>query len=57
MSGSGKPQLLHLVLGGELVDFEHVTFKDLEKSRPSAYFRTTHLRIHGLESEGAADRR
>ena len=31
MSDSGKPQLLHLVLGGELVDFEHATFKDLEK--------------------------
>ena len=31
MSDSGKPQLLHLVLVGELVDFEHATFKDLEK--------------------------
>jgi hypothetical protein len=31
MSDSVKPQLLHLVLGGELVDFEHATFKDLEK--------------------------
>jgi len=24
-------QLLHLVIGGELVDLEHVTFKDLDK--------------------------
>lgn len=24
-----QPQLLHLVLGGELADLEHVTFKDL----------------------------
>jgi hypothetical protein len=32
MSGREKPQLLHLVIGGELVDFEHTTFKkDLEK--------------------------
>ena len=31
MSGTGKPQLLHLVIGGELVDFEHTTFKDLAK--------------------------
>lgn len=26
-----EPQLLHLVVGGELTDLEHVTFKDLEK--------------------------
>jgi hypothetical protein len=26
-----QPQLLHLVLGGELTDLEHVTFKDLDK--------------------------
>ena len=32
MSDSAQPQqLLHLVLGGELVDLEHVTFKDLDK--------------------------
>ena len=24
-------QLLHLVFGGELVDLEHITFKDLDK--------------------------
>ena len=24
-------QLLHLVLGGELIDLEHITFKDLDK--------------------------
>jgi hypothetical protein len=26
-----QPQLLHLVFGGELVDLEHNTFKDLDK--------------------------
>ena len=31
MSDSAPPQLLHLVIGGELVDLEHVTFKDLEQ--------------------------
>ena len=31
MLGSAHHQLLHLVIGGELVDFEHSTFKDLEK--------------------------
>jgi hypothetical protein len=31
MLGTAHNQLLHLVIGGELVDFEHSTFKDLEK--------------------------
>lgn len=31
MSDPMQPQLLHLVLGGELADLEHVTFKDLDK--------------------------
>ena len=31
MSDTAKPQLLHLVIGGELLDLEHVTFKDLDK--------------------------
>jgi hypothetical protein len=26
-----KPQLLHLVLGGELTDLDHNTFKDLDQ--------------------------
>jgi hypothetical protein len=26
-----RPQLLHLVIGGEVIDFEHPTFKDLER--------------------------
>ena len=26
-----QPQLLHLVLGGELADLDHVTFKDLNQ--------------------------
>ena len=28
MSDSAQPQLLHLVIGGELTDLEHTTFKD-----------------------------
>jgi hypothetical protein len=31
MSDSAPQQLLHLVLGGELIDLEHNTFKDLSK--------------------------
>lgn len=31
MANTVQPQLLHLVLGGELLDLEHVTFKDLDK--------------------------
>ena len=31
MSDSAQPQLLHLVIGGELTDLEHITFKDLEQ--------------------------
>ena len=31
MSDSAQPQLLHLVIGGELTDLEHVTFKDLDQ--------------------------
>lgn len=31
MSDNAQPQLLHLVIGGELIDLEHVTFKDLDK--------------------------
>ena len=31
MSDSPQPQLLHLVIGGELTDLEHVTFKDLDQ--------------------------
>jgi Domain of unknown function (DUF4170) len=31
MSGRAHHQLLHLVIGGELVNCEHPTFKDLEK--------------------------
>ena len=31
MSDNVQPQLLHLVVGGELLDLEHVTFKDLDK--------------------------
>ncbi len=31
MTATNKPQLLHLVLGGELVDLESNEFKDLSK--------------------------
>jgi hypothetical protein len=31
MPDSAPQQLLHLVIGGELVDLDHVTFKDLDK--------------------------
>jgi hypothetical protein len=31
MPDSAEPQLLHLVLGGELTDLENTTFKDLHK--------------------------
>ena len=32
MPDSAQPQqLLHLVIGGELIDLEHVTFKDLNR--------------------------
>jgi hypothetical protein len=31
MSDSAQPQLLHLVIGGELTDLEHITFKDLDQ--------------------------
>ncbi|RTL48388.1 MAG: DUF4170 domain-containing protein [Bradyrhizobiaceae bacterium] len=31
MSSTAQPQLLHLVIGGELSDLSGVTFKDLDK--------------------------
>jgi len=31
MSDSAQPQLLHLVIGGELTDLEHNTFKNLDE--------------------------
>jgi hypothetical protein len=31
MTDKTQPQLLHLVLGGELTDLDHVNFKDLDK--------------------------
>jgi hypothetical protein len=31
MPDSAPKQLLHLVIGGELTDFEHNTFKDLDQ--------------------------
>ena len=31
MSETVQQQLLHLVIGGELLDLDHVTFRDLDK--------------------------
>ena len=31
MPDNAQQQLLHLVLGGELTDLEHTTFKDLDQ--------------------------
>ena len=31
MPDSAQPQLLHLVIGGELIDLEHTTFRDLDQ--------------------------
>ncbi|CAN5208933.1 DUF4170 domain-containing protein [soil metagenome] len=31
MSESAQPQLLHLVIGGELLNLDHVTFKNLDE--------------------------
>lgn len=31
MPDPAQPQLLHLVLGGELADLDHVTFKNLDQ--------------------------
>ena len=31
MSDNAQPQLLHLVIGGELTDLEHNTFKNLDE--------------------------
>ena len=31
MPDSAQPQLLHLIIGGELTDLQHTTFKDLDQ--------------------------
>jgi len=41
MSDSAQPQLLHLVIGGELTDLEHTTFKDPIRWKSSACFPIT----------------
>jgi hypothetical protein len=38
MSENDKPQLLHVVLGGELEDISGVTFKDLDKIEVVGFF-------------------
>ena len=37
MSETVQPQLLHLVIGGELLDLDHVTFKNLYPNYATAY--------------------
>ncbi|MES2750809.1 MAG: DUF4170 domain-containing protein [Pseudomonadota bacterium] len=38
MSDTVQQQLLHLVIGGELLDLEHVTFKDLDNVEVVGFF-------------------
>ena len=56
MPDSAQPQLLHLVIGGELTDLEHNTFKDLDKVEIVGVYPNYCNRSCGLEGEGAADR-
>ncbi len=51
MPDNAPQQLLHLVIGGELVDLEHNTFKDLdqvEKSVDNAHMRYFIVHLHRL---------
>ena len=57
MPDSAQQQLLHLVIGGELTDLEHTTFKDLDQVEIVGVFPELRHRLCGLEGEGAADRR
>ena len=56
MPDSAQQQLLHLVIGGELTDLEHTTFKDLDQVEIVGVFPELRHRPCGLEGEGAADR-
>ena len=56
MPDSAPQQLLHLVIGGELTDLEHTTFKDLDQVEIVGVFPELRDRLRGLEGEGAADR-
>ena len=55
MPDSAQPQLLHLVIGGELTDLEHVTFKDLDEVEIVGVYPELRDRLCGVEGEGAAD--
>ena len=57
MPDSAPQQLLHLVIGGELTDLEHITFKDLDQVEIVGVYPNYASALRGLEGEGAADRR
>ena len=57
MPDSAPQQLLHLVLGGELNDLEHNTFKDLSQVEIVGLYPNYATRLHGLEGKGTADGR
>ena len=56
MPDSAQQQLLHLVIGGELTDLEHITFKDLDAVEIVGVFPNYATAYRRLEGEGAADR-
>ena len=56
MPDSAPQQLLHLVIGGELTDLEHTTFKDLDQVEIVGVYPNYASALRGLEGEGAADR-
>jgi hypothetical protein len=56
MPDSAPQQLLHLVIGGEMTDLEHITFKDLDQVDIVGVLSQLRLRTRGLEGEGAANR-
>ena len=57
MPDSAQQQLLHLVIGGELTDLEHTTFKDLDQVEIVGVFPNYASAYRRLEGQGAADRR
>ena len=56
MPDSAQPQLLHLVIGGELTDLEHITFKDLDQVDIVGVFPNYASALAAQAGEGAADR-
>ena len=53
MPDSAPQQLLHLVIGGELIDLEHNIFKDLDQVDIVGVFPELRDRPCGLEGQGA----